>query len=511
LFELYEIYQVVNMMKKNIWYTFLIFVMTSFQLCLAQPGGLPGGGIPNFGTLINALNQTTTTLGNATTSINQLNQTAGQINQTAAGINQTAGAINQTANRAIDTYEQQMSPQIDRALALGEETNQTIRDALKPENLFIAGLATAAGGALGGFLMNAAITGVEAIVKLITTDWDQVALDIFEANIHALYEAQQRLDKLTHVHAQLAKTYQIMQLPAFQALKSMDQEERKQELRQHAHDAFCRGELKPEQIEVIMQFGEHLDRFSSNEGQLHAQLCQYKTMMDNTRLTIIQRASDAQAAFGKGIYALRENVYASLERASEERKKYLETKDLRLQKNKADQLNCIRKDTGTPSMIERWNSKYCGYDGPEMCLTMRQWNKRSPKTDRINETYNCIWECVPPEQQDITNLNCPVKVGIPIFGILSGPKKDCADLRDSIKRKLNVDCQEFATYFPVLKQEIEREIDLLPGLLRNQKRGVDLRIRTMEHAVQQMLAPQETNTLSEDRQRYHDFLNSVCR
>ena len=48
-----------------------------------------------------------------------------------------------------------------------------------PRNLFIAGLAAAAVGN-GRTLVNA-VSGVEAIFRYLTTDWDAVAPEVYEA------------------------------------------------------------------------------------------------------------------------------------------------------------------------------------------------------------------------------------------------------------------------------------------------------------------------------------------
>ncbi|MEK6625871.1 MAG: hypothetical protein AABY86_12920, partial [Bdellovibrionota bacterium] len=294
-------------------------------------------GVPSsadLNALASALNQTNTNVANATTAMNGLNTTAGQINT-------TAGNINTTANRAIDTYTDQLSPQIDRALNLGEsanqtarDINQTIRDAINPRNLFIAGLAAAAGGAMGGLLVNAAVSGVEAIFRYLTTDWDAVALEVYEANIRALNDASERLRKLEAVHAKMAKVYRVMQHPAFKALRQMNQDTRITKLREVAHEAMCRNELTPAQLEQLMSFSGNLQSFSDGTDKLHSELCRYKALIDTTKLEIQRHVADIQSNFSRAQYALRKKMYEAFDEAAKARESYLENSDLRLQRAK---------------------------------------------------------------------------------------------------------------------------------------------------------------------------------
>lgn len=492
----------------NRWSHFIIVMFASISLTArGQFGGFPTGGVPSgadLAALSNSLNQTNQSIQNATTAVNNVNTTAGQINQTVTN-------VNTTANRAIDTYEQQMSPQIDRALALGETTNATLNRLVDPKTLFIAGLAGAAGGALGGFLMNAAISGVSSIFQYLTTDWDAVALEVYEANISTLYEAQNRLEKLESVHAKLLANYRLLNGPLFKKLRDMNQAQRVAQVATITHDALCRHEIGQVEVDTLMSFAGQLDIFDNPEARLRSDLCRVQSLIETQRLSILQKVADIQANFQRAQYSLRERMYDSFDEAAKTRKKYLENNDIRLQRQKVALLNCIRHATGTPSIVERWNAKYCSYRGPELCLTVRQWQRRDRTTERTHETHNCIWECVPPELEDLEHLACPVSVPIPIFGIFSGPKKDCKDLRDQIRQRLDVGCPEEKAGFSGIHQTIEREIAALPNQVRAQKREVALRITQLEHTIQQIQAGgQPSMTQTQARTQYQQFLSSVC-
>ncbi|MBT6326873.1 MAG: hypothetical protein HOJ35_12965 [Bdellovibrionales bacterium] len=432
-------------------------------------------------------------------SISDANDSVDKLVATGDKLAVTGNNINKTANSALDTYNTKLTPQIDSALEIGDRF-ASLGEGINPESLFVAGLATAAGGALGGFLMSTALSGIGKVIELITTDWDKVELDVYEANIFALHESHERLKKIESAHLKIVEAYKLIHNPAFETIRQMSQQERRQRLNTIIN---CRNDISDPQIQILSNLGDHLILFEKGEKELHSELCRYKTLMETTKLLIQEHVAKIQASYAKAQYGLREKMYKVFEKQTKAREEYLENRDIRLVRAKDKLYTCL--SNGTPDLVKKWNDKYCVRKGPEICLTQRDW-------DRYHNTYNCIWNCVPPELEDIKGLSCPTKVPIPLLGPLFGKDSDCSNLNDEIQEKLNNNCITQKDSFPKIREIIAVEIEQLEIELENQKRETDIRIRILEHTIQQ-ISPSISGDIPNEEEsvkEYREFLYNIC-